>query len=272
MNEVDNFFNSLPNGMEEQKPFDIGKAISEKETTEEPVSQVAEQDPVLPSGDTEEKLPFGKDPKIQKYIDRQIRKRLEESRANDPKDSAPQKVVEVAKDTSMPAEWIMAYGDSEQSRQAWNFQQKLISDAVRQAKEEALNEVQSSFQKQQEAEKQFENFITTSLESIEDSHDVDITSNSPAAKKTRSEFLELVKNLSPKDSDGNVTEYADFNAAWNVFQSVRQKEAASEATSQKKALSSRSMMKSNQAKSYDPTSPKTPLTFGDTMFDTMFGA
>lgn len=257
MSELNTFFDSLPNNTDDVV-FDISKDL-DHEVSESAPSKIIKEAPSQeeePKDDTD--VPFHKNPKVQRYIDRQVRKALDSQEK--PTTGNQREISNVDKETGPTADWLMAYGDSEESRKAWNVQQHLMQKAIIQAKEEALNEFQSKIQQEKLAEQQFEEFINTSLESIEDTYDVDITSNSPSAKKARTEFLELVRKLSPKDEYGNITNYADFNEVFDIYKEKKEK-PTSETTNVKKALADRSMAKSSEARPYNPNSPKTPLGF-----------
>lgn len=136
--------------------------------------------------------------------------------------------------TDVPAEWIALYGDTPEARTAWSMQERLLQERTERVKQETIAEIQAQQQEAVQAQKEFESFIDSELESLEDEHNVDLTSNSPAARKSRREFLELVQKVSPKDGNGNVTSYADFPSTFELYQSSktgktndRQKELAS---------------------------------------------
>ena len=57
----------------------------------------------------------------------------------------------------------------------------------------------------------------TGLARIEDNYDVDLTSTAPQAKKLRTEFIEFVERIAPKDEYGNVKEYPDFESSFELF-------------------------------------------------------
>ena len=164
-----------------------------------------------PETESEEKTPFHKNPKVQRYIDRQVRKALENNTQTTYGEPVKETTFTPSNTSTEPSpEWIMAYGDTDKSRKAWALNQSYLEKAVERARQEALNDFRNQIEQEKQAEKEFENFITNSLESIEDTYDVDITSNTASAKKTRNEYLELVKKLSPKDNEGNIISYADF--------------------------------------------------------------
>lgn len=143
--------------------------------------------------------------------------------------------------TEMPAEWIALYGDTPEAEKAWKVQEKLFDNYKNQAKEEALKEFESKQETTIREQKEAEALIDSELENLEDTYNVDLTSDSPAARKARREVLELVQKLSPKDSNGNITGYADFEATFEQYQAGKVKPDAS----RNKEIASRSMQRSS---------------------------
>lgn len=247
--EIQDIFNNLKKDDEKTEQFNLLDALKEEkeEVTKETVEPSQEGENNTP---VQEDIPFHKNPKVTRYIQKQVEKALADKKPVERQEA-------VHTDPDVPAQYQVLYG--EQAKQVWDLQKPIFEHYFQRAKQEAVNEVRSDFQKQIEAEKQYENFIADSLEGIEDEYSIDLTSNAPAAKKARSEFLELVETLSPKDEYGNVKEYADFNATWKLYSTTRKKE--SDTVSRQKQLSSRSMTKSSETKAIDPKSPKTPISF-----------
>lgn len=142
------------------------------------------------------------------------------------------------------------YGaDTPQNAEATRILQGAFKRYSDKAKAEALEEFRSLQAQVAEERRKAESFVTSELESIEDDFDVDLTSDSPAARKRRAGLLELVEKLSPKDKDGNITDYADFGTAYEIYQSREQKRDAT----RKKAVVTRTMTKSGTS-----ASTKTP--------------
>lgn len=258
---IQDFFETLDTQGEPEVNFDEMFAKEQKVT--EPSQEGEDNSPM--TEETSEELPFNKNPKIKRYIERQTKKMLEQELE---KLGTRETVTESKPQTKeIPAEWLMAYGDSDQSVQAWKIQQDLIAQAVERAKAEALNEFQSSIEQEKQAEKQFEEFISESLEDLEDTHGIDLTSDSPAGRRNRAEFLELVRRVSPKDTEGNVVSYADFNEVYSLYETTRRRD--DDVTAQKKSVAGRTMSKSNETRIMDPNAPKTNVTFGG-IVDSLF--
>lgn len=114
---------------------------------------------------------------------------------------------------------------------------EMLKEVEARAEANALTKLKQEQEQSVKEQQQFEKVIETELEAIEDEHNVDLTSDAPAARKMRREFLEKVQKLSPKDSEGTITSYADFGAVWEEFQESRKKPD----NSRQKDLASRSM-------------------------------
>jgi hypothetical protein len=234
--EFDKFVDALP-GSEEQG-FNINRELNgDSQPDQAPEGQKpaeGQQTPVTPTTDD---VPFNENPKIQKFIKRQVAKGIQEALQSAPQ---PQRVDTIDNKTNseVPAEWIAMYGDNEDSRKAWGFQSKLLNDYKNQATEDALIKFRSEQERGQAEVRQFEQTITTEVENIEDVYGVDLTSNTAEAKKARSEYLDLVQRLSPKDADGNITSYADFDQVWQIY---KNSQVAQPTPTRQKDLASRSV-------------------------------
>jgi hypothetical protein len=84
-------------------------------------------------------------------------------------------------------------------------------------------------------------FIDSELEALEDKYGVNLQLGS----KQTNEFLQLVEELSPKDDEGNVKEYADFDSTFEVYQRMQQ--ASKPDNSRQRGIASRSMQRSSSS-------------------------
>jgi len=159
----------------------------------------------------------------------------------------------------VPSEWTALYGDTPEAKKAWQMNQVLINRAKEEAKAEALTEFNNIQQKAIDDQKKFESVIDTELETLEDDFDVDLTSNAPAARKARREFLELVQKLSPKDEEGNIISYADFGSTFEIYQTSK-KDKPSEITNRAKELAARNMGRAPNANAQQQV-PQGPMNF-----------
>jgi hypothetical protein len=117
------------------------------------------------------------------------------------------------------AEWEKSieriYGDSTpELREATELLKASIRGAKEEAKREALAEWQATQAKQQEAVTNAEKRIDSMLEEIEDEKNIDLSQG-----PHREGFLKLLEKMSPKDSNGNIIEYADHTAVWDIYES-----------------------------------------------------
>lgn len=142
----------------------------------------------------------------------------------------------------IPSEWKALYGDTPESKTAWALQSSMFNNVKEQAKREALEEFDSKQSKAVQEQKQFESLIDSELEELEDEHNIDLTSDAPAARKNRREFLELVHKVSPKDDSGNITDYADFGSTFELYKSMKTEK--NPAMDRQKELAGRSMQES----------------------------
>lgn len=120
---------------------------------------------------------------------------------------------------------------------------KVILDSQKRAKEEAIREIEEKQANAVKEQREYESLIDNELESLEDDYNVDLTSDSPKARKTRREFLELVQELSPKDEEGNITGYADFGSTFKMYQKTHTEKT--ETNTRREEIASRSMQRSN---------------------------
>lgn len=114
------------------------------------------------------------------------------------------------------------YGtETPEAREATEILKTVIKGASEEAKKQALEEFRAEQKRFQEEVKKNEGQLETMIEEIEDEYDVDLSSK--AAESVRSGYFKLLERMSPKDSDGNIVQYADAHAVWEVYQSQLQK-------------------------------------------------
>jgi len=126
------------------------------------------------------------------------------------------------------------YGtDTPEAQLATDLLKKAIVGARDDARESALADYkqqrEQEIAEQREAEAQLDGFI----DEIEDTYDVRLT------RAQEQGYFQLLERMSPKDANGDVTEYADPHAVWEVFQD-RLKGKGTD--NRAKQLSSRSMV------------------------------
>lgn len=151
------------------------------------------------------------------------------------------------------ARLLRVFGDSEQGKEiAYHFSQ-ILAEKTAEAREQAIQEFENRQVKEYEEQRGYESFIDENLENLEDKYNIDLTSDSPKARKARREYLELVGKLSPKDEDGNITAYADFESTFEMYKSSSEK--PNESINRAKEIAGRTMQRSGAGTEQVPTGP-----------------
>lgn len=181
----------------------------------------------------EKPLPFHKDPKVQKFIDKELERRLKDFKPE------PQKVETKSEDDDY---YVRLIGNDTPEKVAMVKEAKARDERMlEQAEERAFNRLSQREQEEVQAEKEAEQELDSAFESIEETYDVDLTS--ARSQKTRSEFLTFVEKIAPKNKDGEILDYPDMNSAWETFSEMRKPSEPSRA----KQLASRGMARSSES-------------------------
>lgn len=190
----------------------------------------------------EKPLPFNKDPKIQKYLDKEITKRMEEMKSQVTPEKAPKEHVGISDDEIYYSELI---GNDTPEKVAMIRRSIARDEAfLKQAEERAFNRLSQKEQEERLADKEAEDELESAFDTIEETFDVDITSNNPIAKKNRQEFVAFVEKIAPKDRNGDIVDYPDMTSAWETFQDIKK---ATPTPNRAKDLASRSMARTSEA-------------------------
>lgn len=212
------FLNNIDGVPEVFKEDVLSEPNKEQEVVEEP---------------KEKRVAFAKDPKIQRYIDEEIDKRLKFVRP-----SAEQTFrQEVQSDINLPPALVKLVGnDTPEKREALKELSEYLDTLPKKAQEQfeqrMLEEQQQTAQEDAAALTE----LNAGFEDIEDQYGVDLSSNTQQAQKTRASFVEYLRKVSHKNEDGEVDQFADIPAAWEEFQERNKPQSASRA----KELASRS--------------------------------
>ncbi len=207
----------------------------------------AEKEPVLEvpkDENTEEKpLPFHRDPKVQRYVEKQIEKAL--------KDRIPAQTPfkEETKDLSLPDSFVKLVGnDTDEKKQVLKDLDGYFKTLKGEARAEFLQEAVEQ-QKQQAAEDaRAAEELDEYFDEIESTHGVDLSSDNAQAKQLRSQFIDYVTKIAPKNAEGEVVGFPDLLAAFDEFSSRREKPNANRA----KQLASRGLSRSGDASQAAP--------------------
>ena len=107
-----------------------------------------------------------------------------------------------------------------------------------------LQQLQQQADKQAEDDRQAQEELESAFEEIEETYDVDLSSNTAFAKKTRADFIEYVRKIAPKNKEGEVQSFPDMLSAFEEYQERSKRSAPA---SRAKELASRSMSRSSDA-------------------------
>lgn len=226
MNEKD----AVTNFLEESKQ-DI---FSEKEETQEPAVEEKEEKP----------LPFNKDPKVQRYIEKQVEKALKD------KPSVEQSFKKEVEDITLPSSFVELVGnDTPEKVKVLKDLSTYFFTLKGEARSEFLSEMKAQEQKKVEADKHAQEELDTYFDEIEETYDVDLSSNSASAKQMRTQFVDYVRKIAPKDENGEVAAFPDLVASFEEFQERNKRPSATRA----KELASRGMTRSSDTNSTVPT-------------------
>lgn len=230
--ELDEFMAGLGGGAPtdplQKKEDDPFNHLEKKEEVDEVVEEQKEEKP----------LPFNKDPKIQKFIEKEISKRIAEIKP-EPREDKPQL------DTEREELLAQVFGNDTPEKIAIGQRFGKYLDSLKgSAKAEALAELESREYAQVEADKEAERELETAFENIEENYDIDFSTT--LGKKTRQEFASFVEKIAPKDQYGDIVDYPDMNSAWETFSDLKKSTGT---PNRAKELASRSMQRSAETSS-----------------------
>lgn len=229
--EVDKFFQDLPT--EDKKAADIFGTDKPAEGAD---TKKEEGNDEVPEKDIEARKNRRHRRWETRLAERERELELEAVRLQAIKDAR-----EASKETGMDERLIRLYGP--ENTEAIKLTQELLADTRKAAREEAIRDFEERQAAKAREEAESERFIDSELEAIEDEFNIDLTSDSPKARRARTEFLTMVSKLSPKDAQGNIISYADFQETWEIYQSRATKEK-NESAAKSKELAARSMEQS----------------------------
>lgn len=242
-NEVDKFFAGLPST--DKRTADVfgdTPAVEKEETEENDPEKGATED-----GESENGEPVRKNRQHRRAESRKWEERLTEkereiiAREARIEERERARVAALENDPNVDPLLVQMYGDN---TDAIRLHQQLLAKSTKDAEDRAFQRYQESAAEEKRQRQKFESEVLEGLESIEDVYDVELTSDSPRAKKTRSEFLGLIEKLSPKNTDGDIIAYVDFDSAWNIYSATRSKDAQkTETTTRAKEIAAQTMTK-----------------------------
>lgn len=229
-----------------------GKSVSEFLNNLTPTEEVFKEEDsasteiVESKIEKEEKLPFHKDPKVQKFIEKEISKRLA-----DVKPSVEQTFrKEVTDEINLPPALVKFVGnDTEEKRQVLNDLAVYLDSLTDKAQEKFLEKLEEQKQEQVQEDNAAVEELENGFEEIEDQFGVDLTSNSPSAQKLDADFRSYIRKIAPKDENGEVKAFPDLVSAFEEFQ---EKNTRTKPASRAKELATRGMTRSTDTSNAAP--------------------
>lgn len=235
MNEVDKFFGELPS--EDKREQDIFNTKSTEEV-------VPPKDPV----DADEDEP--RKNRRHRRLEEALQRERESNIALNERVRTLAEMTEARnsekENLKVDERFVRLFGDNEQGKEISRHFTQILAETKFEAKEEAIREFEQQQVETVQQQRQYEQLIDDQLESLEDAYNIDLTSDAPKARKARREFLELVQDLSPKDEDGTITDYADFDSTFQVYQKTSQ-ERPDDSQNRRRDIASRSLGRTNNS-------------------------
>ena len=133
----------------------------------------------------------------------------------------------------VPSEWQELFGEN--SEKAWKINSSLF-EKMEERIAKKLEEKQNLVKEAQDAEtRKWESYIEKELLTLEESKGIDVTSETPQAKKLRTELREVIEEYSPEGS------WIPFAKAYEILELRKGKQSSTPA---KKEIAARSMSRS----------------------------
>lgn len=229
------------------KDFPLDETLAEKdELFGSQTSETSQED--------KEEIPEGIKNRHIRRLEEKLNKEREwniQQAARDAARSELDKFREETKGLDVDEKLITLYGDTENGRKAAQLHQDLLNKKFEEAEERAFTRL-TEFQRKEEQEVRVNgDFIENEFESIEDEYNVDLSGSTERSATIRNAFLNFIERLSPKDTNGNIEEYADFQNAWELFQDRLEKP-----NNRSKDIASRSMTTSASSSQENSTQNK----------------
>lgn len=191
----------------------------------------------------EKPLPFHKDPKLQRYIQKEIAKGLSQNKA--PATTATEKFIKESTSTADEADELLTRiigNDTPEKRQAVADFKRYLASLEDKGAQKALAKLQEEAAREKAEEAQAQEQLQSGFEDIEDQFGVDLSGSTAVSRKLRGDFIDFIRRVSPKDGEGNVVSFPDLVETFTVFQDVNKKP---QNNSKAKDLASRGMDRSS---------------------------
>ena len=209
-------------------------------TPDEVFKEESDDREISDSEEKEEKpLPFHEDPKIQKYIQKEVAKRFEAVR---PPSEEQRFKKEVEEEINLPSSFVRLVGnDTDEKKQVLKDLSNYFSTLKGEARQEFLEEMRQQEEQAAAQDQAALDELNSGFEAIEEEFGVDLNKDT----NTRTAFIEFLRKASHKNADGEVDQFADIPSTWELFQERQTNKPASRA----KELASRGMTRSGETSS-----------------------
>lgn len=237
-NAIDRFLGEFGNEETPKDPFEDEQA---QDPFEEP-----EEIPVEKEEVKEKPLKFNEDPKVQRYLKKEIDKALSQFQS-----TRQETVTKVEnEDTTSVVEAFTAIigNDTPEKIAALKSLERALGNVDQRASQKAIERLEELQKKSSEEDRAAEEELQEGFESVEDHYDITFT---PARRKA---FAAYCERIAPKDQYGEVKDYPDFI---NAYEDFLDKEKRSQAPDRSKQLAARGMARSTSTQTETPQSRPT---------------
>lgn len=121
----------------------------------------------------------------------------------------------------VPEHFKKMYEDGLTVEERWAMQKQYDSQKEEEIIQRAQQAAVEAVSRQAKEQTRWESYIDDQLENLEEKYDVDFTSGSTKAEKLKKDFLKTVAKVSPKDKDGNVSQYASFEDTFEFWSETK---------------------------------------------------
>lgn len=166
---------------------------------------------------------------------------------------------------------VQAFGTTEDGKALNKMFSKKFEDIEKSAEERALKRFEEMRIKESEDSKRESEYVDTQFDALEDKFGIDLSGGTKVSRELRNNFIDFVSDISPKNTNGEIVQYADFEKSFETFQKLNSREKPREISDRQKELASRTMVQSGQG--LNPIKDQGPMNFKKARqhFDSLFG-
>lgn len=152
---------------------------------------------------------------------------------------------------------LQVFGTDENGKLIKQYLDKRFEATREQAREEARREWEKERSESEALANEQRNYLTNEFEKIEESYNIPLLNpTTEKGKKFQNDFIDFLSKISPKDSSGEITEYADIPSSFETFLAISK--SSDQESSRRKELASRSMANTGAEQ---PVQPKGRMNF-----------